>query len=90
MTNEEAKQAFINQVKVVNDCRCSGSLIVYHRIKGYLYEIRSNGKLYLSLILTDEKEQCSVQVEPRHVEVYDENKPLDREHYFVKNTRQPC
>lgn len=89
MTSEEAKQAFIKQVKIVHNCRCSGTLIVYDRIKGYLHEIRKDGKMYLSVGMTDEKEHCIVWDDPRNVELYDENKPLDRNHYFVINTRQP-
>lgn len=90
MTNEEAKQAFIKQCPVVHNCRCSGSLITYKRICKYIHEIRGNGKMYIAIALTDEKEHCIVYAEPRDVEEYDESKPLDREHYFVINTRQPC
>ena len=87
MTSEEAKQAFTRQVKVVHNCRCSGTLIVYKRIKEYKYII-NNGKLFISVGMIDDSERCLVWDAPRNVELFDENKPLDKEHYFVDNTRQ--
>ncbi len=87
MTGEQAKQAFKSQVRVVHNCRGSGSLIVYHRIIDYTYEIRSDRKLYLVLGLTDEKERCLVYADPRDVAIYDENKELTYDNYF-KNSRQ--
>lgn len=87
MTGEQAKQAFKNQVPVVHNCRGSGSLIIYRRIKSYSYEIRADHKLYLVLGLTDEKERCLVYADPRDVAIYDENKELTYDNYF-KNSRQ--
>lgn len=88
MTIEEAKQAFKEQIPVVYNCASTGTLILYHRIRGYLHEIRADGKLYVSLGLTDKKEHCLVWVEPRDIAAYDENTPLTAENYF-KNSRQP-
>lgn len=87
MTGEQAKQAFKSQVRVVHNCRRSGSLIVYRRIKDYTYEIRSDRKLYLVLGLTDENERCMVFADPRDVAVYEESKELTYDNYF-KNSRQ--
>lgn len=90
MTIEEAKNAFTSQARIVHNCRCSGSLIVYKRIREFKYVTEANGRKHISLGLIDDQERCMVWDDPRNVEMYDESKPLDRDHYFIKNTRQPC
>ncbi len=81
MTNEEAKQAFMKQCQVVHKCHCSGSLIVYARIKQYIHDI-TDGNMTVSLALTDSKEHCIVYALPSDVAIYDESKPLEHGNYF--------
>ena len=67
MTNEEAKQAFLKQCPIVHNCRCSGCLIRYKRIKQYIHEIRDDGNMYITLALINDKGTCVVYVEPKDV-----------------------
>lgn len=90
MTIDEARQAYIDQARIVHNCRCSGCLIVYKRIKEYKHVTESDGRKFISVGLVDDNERCMVWDEPQNIELYDENKPLDRDHYFATNTRQPC
>lgn len=81
MSNEEAKQAFLQQLPVVHNCHTSRGLIVYARIKQYIHTIADH-KMSVSLALTDEKERVLIFAAPSEVAIYDENKPLERGNYF--------
>lgn len=67
MTGEEIRQAFKAQVPVIHNCHNSGTMIRYKRIKAIKYEIRTDGKLYLSAIMTDDNERCEVTARPEDV-----------------------
>lgn len=82
MTANQAKQAFMKQCPIVHNCRCTGRLILYKRICKYIHEIRADGKMYIVVAMTDEKEHCIVYAELRDIAEYDENKPLERQNYF--------
>ena len=82
MTSEQAKQAFIDQVRVVHNCHCSRSLIVYKRICKYIWDIRADGKKVTECALTDDKERVIVFALPSDLAVYDDTLSLTRENYF--------
>ena len=75
MTNEEAKKAFRNQVKVVHKHHSSRSLIVYERIKRYGYDI-TDGKLTVLVVLVATSGNSLTYALPQDIAVYDESKPL--------------
>lgn len=81
MTNEEAKKAFTDQVKVVHKHHSSRSLIVYDRIKRFGYDI-TDGKLTVIIVLIGSPSNSLTYALPQDIAVYDENKPLTHESYF--------
>jgi hypothetical protein len=83
MTNDEARQAFLEQRPIAFNCHCSGTIIRYDRISEYVCKITEAGERQLACTLTNYGGNHIVTVRPGDIELYDPEKPLDNEHYFI-------